>query len=154
MGGLKRCTTKAESLTEQTLTDVLFADMRGFLTTMRSKQCLNIAQTAAQRCMVTRMAERLTFEGNFCEIARCRETRWGKHCPDGACSQRKVWERLKEYEDALSADVAPVVHCKDCKHLMFSDCYGECGAARMGIVSPDDFCSYGERKNNGNEDRA
>ena len=31
----------------------------------------------------------------------------------------------------------PVVHCKECKHLMFSDCYGECGAARMGIVSPD-----------------
>ena len=54
------------------------------------------------------MAERLTFEGNFCEIARCRENRWGKHCPDGACSQRKVWERLKEYEDA--ADVAPVRH--------------------------------------------
>lgn len=52
------------------------------------------------------MSERLTFEGNFCEIARCRETRWGKHCPDGACSQRKVWERLKEYEDA--ADGAPV----------------------------------------------
>ena len=100
----------------------------------------------AQRWMVTGMAERLTFEGNFCEIARCRETRWGKHCPDGACSQRTVWERLKEYEDALSADVAPVVHCKDCKHLMFSDCYGECGAARMGIVSPDDFCSYGERR--------
>ena len=97
------------------------------------------------------MAERLTFDGNFCDIARCRETRWGKHCPDGACSQRKVWERLKEYEDALSADVAPVVHCKDCKHLMFSDCYGECGAARMGIVSPDDFCSYGERRTDANE---
>ena len=40
----------------------------------------------------------------------------------------------------------PVVHCKDCKHVMFSDCYGECGAARMGIVGPDDFCSYGERR--------
>ena len=92
------------------------------------------------------MAERLTFEGNFCEIARCKEARWGKHCPDGACSQRKVWERLKEYEDALSADVALVVHCKDCKHLMFSDCYGECGKGHMGIVSPDDFCSYGERR--------
>lgn len=52
-------------------------------------------------------------------------------------------------EDELpAADVAPVVHCKDCKHLMFSDCYGECGAARMGIVSPDDFCSYGERREN------
>lgn len=94
------------------------------------------------------VSKRLTFEGNFCEIARCRETRWGKHCPDGACSQRKVWERLKEYEDALPADVATVVHCKDCKHLMFSDCYGECGQGHMGIVSPDDFCSHGERKDN------
>ena len=43
-------------------------------------------------------------------------------------------------------DMVAVVRCKDCKHLMFSDCYGECGIARMGIVSPNDFCSYGERK--------
>ena len=43
--------------------------------------------------------DRLTFDGNFCDIAKCREERWGKYCPDGACSQRKVWERLKEYED-------------------------------------------------------
>ena len=55
---------------------------------------------------------------------------------------------------AVQLGYEKVVHCKDCKHLMFSDCYGECGAARMGIVSPDDFCSYGDRKNNGNEDRA
>lgn len=55
---------------------------------------------------------------------------------------------------AVQLGYEPVVHCKDCKHLMFSDCYGECGAARMGIVCPDYFCSYGERKNNGNEDRA
>lgn len=40
--------------------------------------------------------ERLTFEGNFCEIARCKEVK----CPyDTACSQKQVWERLKSYED-------------------------------------------------------
>lgn len=40
--------------------------------------------------------ERLTFEGNFCDIAQCREL----PCPyNGSCSQRKVWERLKAYED-------------------------------------------------------
>ena len=40
--------------------------------------------------------ERLTFEGNFCDIAQCKEI----PCPyTGACSQRKVWERLKAYED-------------------------------------------------------
>lgn len=41
--------------------------------------------------------ERLTFEGNFCEIARCKEVK----CPyNTACSQKQVWERLKQYEDS------------------------------------------------------
>ena len=107
------------------------------------------------------MAERLTFEGNFCEIARCRETRWGKHCQDGACSQRKVWERLKEYEDALSADVAPVVHCKDCKYWQkFNDELrrdGMCEAllnfhgAERYMTNEDFFCAHGERRTNENE---
>lgn len=44
--------------------------------------------------------DRLTFEGNFCDISRCQSTPGGSFCEDGACSQRKVWERLKEYEDA------------------------------------------------------
>ena len=40
---------------------------------------------------------RLTFEGNFCDIAMCREN----PCPyNGMCSQRQTWERLKAYEDA------------------------------------------------------
>ena len=43
--------------------------------------------------------ERLTFEGNFCDIAQCTSTPGGSFCEDGACSQRKVWERLKAYED-------------------------------------------------------
>lgn len=41
--------------------------------------------------------ERLTFEGNFCNIAQCREL----PCPyNGSCTQRMVWKRLKAYEDA------------------------------------------------------
>lgn len=43
--------------------------------------------------------KRLTFGGNYCDIAQCAETRGGSFCEDGACSQRKVWERLKEWED-------------------------------------------------------
>lgn len=46
---------------------------------------------------------RITFEGNFCEIARCPETPGGSFCEDGTCSQRRVWERLKEYEDLEEA---------------------------------------------------
>lgn len=43
--------------------------------------------------------DRLTFERNFCDISRCQNTPGGSFCEGGACSQRKVWERLKEYED-------------------------------------------------------
>lgn len=42
---------------------------------------------------------RLTFEGNFCDIAMCQETPGGSFCEDEYCYQRKVWERLKQYED-------------------------------------------------------
>ena len=42
------------------------------------------------------MMERLTFDGNFCDISQCREL----PCPHGgSCTQRKVWEKLKAYED-------------------------------------------------------
>jgi hypothetical protein len=53
---------------------------------------------------------------------------------------------LRMPEVAPAADVVEVVRCKDCKHLMFSDCYGECSAGHYGIVRPDHFCNYGERK--------
>ena len=42
--------------------------------------------------------ERLTFEGNFCDIAQCRELPC-KH--GGNCTQKQVWERLKQFEDAV-----------------------------------------------------
>lgn len=39
---------------------------------------------------------RLTFDGNFCDISQCREL----PCPyNNACMQRQVWEKLKAYED-------------------------------------------------------
>ncbi len=41
--------------------------------------------------------ERLTFEGNFCDIAQCRDSACKQ---DGTCTQKEVWERLKDYEDA------------------------------------------------------
>lgn len=42
------------------------------------------------------MVERITFEGNFCDIAQCT----AMPCPyDNNCTQRQVWERLAQYED-------------------------------------------------------
>lgn len=48
--------------------------------------------------------------------------------------------------DEQGRELVAVVRCKDCKHLMFSDFYGECRKGYLGIVKPDDYCSYGERK--------
>lgn len=48
--------------------------------------------------------KRLTFEGNFCDIAMCCEVPGGSFCDDGACSQRKTWERLKAIEDVLGIE--------------------------------------------------
>lgn len=92
------------------------------------------------------MAKRLTFEGNFCEIARCKETRWGKYCPEGACSQRKVWERLKKYEDL---DAIQVVRCKDCKYWQDNNNgypHEECRWGHGETPDANDFCSYGLTK--------
>lgn len=44
------------------------------------------------------------------------------------------------------------ITCKDCKHLTFSDCYGECNKA-LRIVHPDETCSYAERKEQNNDKR-
>ena len=43
--------------------------------------------------------KRLTFDGLFCDIAKCDSTPGGTFCETGTCTLRRVWERLKEYED-------------------------------------------------------
>lgn len=57
-----------------------------------------------------------------------------------------------------AADVAPVVHCKDCKHFNHKrmECENEAvstdheGGAQYSLnFELDDFCSYGERKDGG-----
>ena len=49
-------------------------------------------------------------------------------------------------DEMPAADVAHVVRCKDCKYLEISGCYGECGKGYLGIVRPDCYCCYGERR--------
>lgn len=36
--------------------------------------------------------------------------------------------------------------CYNCKHLMFSDFYGECSKAYKGIVRPWDTCEHWEKE--------
>lgn len=51
-------------------------------------------------------------------------------------------------EDAPTADVAPVVRCKDCKHLVAVNVNGKgiptCRMSGME-VAPAEFCSRGEK---------
>lgn len=73
--------------------------------------------------------ERLTFEGNFCDIAQCREI----PCPyNGACSQRKVWERLKAYEDRGRAP----------EEILPKDKADEIALKLMRLADLESLCSY------------
>lgn len=50
-------------------------------------------------------------------------------------------EALKNYE------AVDVVRCKECKFLGFKDFSGICRGSKVyGIVTPNDYCSWGERK--------
>lgn len=56
---------------------------------------------------------------------------------------------------AVQLGYEAVVHCKDCKHRDPEDERCDCGCWHTPFTTNDyDFCSYGERKNSGNEDRA
>lgn len=73
--------------------------------------------------------ERLTFDGNFCDIAQCREL----PCPyNGACSQRKVWERLKAYEDRGRAP----------EEVLPKDKEDEIALKLMRLADLESLCSY------------
>lgn len=56
--------------------------------------------------------KRLTFDGNFCDIAMCQETPGSSFCEDGYCTQRKVWDRLKQYEDMEEQGLLLRLPCK------------------------------------------
>lgn len=73
--------------------------------------------------------------------------------------QEKVFHNLTdEFYGAMQvldelepADVAPVVRCRDCKHYYFADNRVPQEQRYVCDISgeiwkPDDFCSYGERR--------
>lgn len=54
--------------------------------------------------------------------------------------------------DAPVVDAVSVVRCKDCKkaHMMLDfDGLYSCNGQRKPLHDPDDFCRYGERKEDG-----
>ena len=48
----------------------------------------------------------------------------------------------------MNVDLNNNIECCQCKHLMFSDCYGECSKGNMsGIVQPHFSCGKGVIRN-------
>ena len=62
---------------------------------------------------------------------------------------RKICEAEIAIGKTQAADVAPVVHCKDCKYWQDNNDgypHEECRWGHGETPDADDFCSYGERK--------
>lgn len=63
----------------------------------------------------------------------------------------KPFDYLAEIDYQPTADVVEIVRCKDCKHYcpVYADTMGgrDCLLLKT-ITRADDFCSYGERKEN------
>lgn len=73
--------------------------------------------------------KRLTFEGNYCDIAQCREL----PCKyDGNCAQKEVWERLKAYEDSGCEPEEVLPKGKAC----------EIALNLMRLAALESLCSY------------
>ena len=53
---------------------------------------------------------------------------------------------------AVQLGYEKVVHCRECKNHVTGYCFRDInGKTNMFRMFDNDFCSYGERKNNGNE---
>lgn len=98
--------------------------------------------------------ERLTFEGNFCDIAQCRELPCSYN---GSCSQRKAWERLKAYEDTgltpgdvkdlldmAASKTNKVLRLKDELHAMKNELCQYCGKYKQAHEGACDGCKWRE----------
>lgn len=70
-------------------------------------------------------------------------------CDDPSCPMHVAAEIAQIIDCAPTADVAPVVRCKDCENAQ-----NECGGMIIcrvykHIMWLQDFCSYGKRKDGG-----
>ena len=56
-------------------------------------------------------------------------------------------KRIKEQISHPTADVVEVIRCKDCKHYIANYCTRDIkGRTNMFYMTENDYCSYGERK--------
>ena len=69
-------------------------------------------------------------------------------CTDIDCLDCIVENCVKNFP---TVDAVPVVRCKDCKHYEWDEWDGVYVCTKIARYAKEDFfCSYGERKDNGN----
>ena len=93
---------------------------------------------------VDREAFKKSVEERYCKPCKAE----GKD--HNGCWCRACWvdDMLDEVDCFQTADVAPVVRCKDCKYNRGSKkCLNP--DSFFAVPKDDDFCSYGERKDGG-----
>lgn len=76
------------------------------------------------------------------------------HCDKKHANEHFIFgiETVLEYAQHLPVvDAVPVVRCRDCKHYDRDECYHPRHEKHLQSIfqSPDDFCSYGERRDAG-----
>lgn len=72
----------------------------------------------------------------------CKLDKQGDNIAADALKKHILWYLV----DVESIDAVPVVRCKDCVHGINIDNIIACTEFREVIYNPEDFCSYGERK--------
>ena len=80
-----------------------------------------------------------------------RECKYSKKTRLVMCSSCELGGAFEVLDDFPSADVEPVVRCKDCKHRCGDYCHNDDGFAHFDhfFVHLDDYCSRGERMDGG-----
>ena len=95
------------------------------------------------------MAEYIEREALIKEIRKAFALEWEVPC---SSKDRIIQEAVSKVYDLIrkqpTADVVEVVRCKDCKHFIAGVCIFNMG---MNFCIKDDFCSYGEKRGDGNE---
>lgn len=72
------------------------------------------------------------------------------------CSDCEYKERRKNVTCDVKAmptiDAVPVVRCRECKHYKPEEYFSPCVLPQgLECAKPDDFCSYGQRKEDGHD---
>ena len=78
-------------------------------------------------------------------IGECGCCKHVRHSPNGTDGCALI-------DDAPAVDAVPVVRCKDCKFFKWGDYCMHDGKMEHSQARPDDYCSYGERRDGDVED--